>query len=217
MVEEMTTKDSYVRRIFFLGLLSVLVAVVALGLDSLNAKNAKYIEVHIDLAPSRNETVVGLLQEAVELSTRIDEAIKRETGSPIDMDVIVPLIDQAEESTDLTFKKLRDEIIFHYRAIVSMLLRLNKGWEDPSKLRYEWFEKPEEMETVADLAMMLNLSEACLETVDLELGANRTIAFATYTAIWETSFGSTLSNRTEVLVRIGTEWKFRRVDRHLER
>jgi len=175
----------------------------------------RYLEVRISYPQQQAEnlTVKRALLEIINTSQVLENLATNTTvvlGTSLDE--TVALIQKAENSTDSAWQKLREEIVDMYGGIISMVIRANLAWTDPSLFRPEWFENPADSEVHARIAGELGVQQTEYEDLDIQLEANRSVARVTYTSRWVTTSGEYVSSRTDILVRDGRQWKFRKLD-----
>jgi len=208
-----------VKRAVLVGLLVLCVVAASAGYSTLTWK-PRYLEVRISYPPQPAGNVsFRKALETITSSSRALEDILANTSAELGVGLgeAVSLIQEAQGETDQMWATLEQEIVSHYVNIRNMIFRLDAGWVDPSKFRDWWFEDPSDSVVYAEFAREANISSVEIlddGSVDIQLETNRTVARATYASRWVTASGEYLLNGTDILVRDGLQWKFRKLGVH---
>jgi len=209
-----TVRNQTVMRGLLVGLFVVCVIAASAAYSALTWK-PRYLEIRISYPPGQAENLtmkhalLGIIN-----TSRVLQSMATDASSALgtSLEETIALIEKAENSTDSAWRKLREEIVDVYGAIISMIVRANLAWANPSLFRPEWFENPADCEAYVRIAGELGVQQTEYEDLDIRLETNRSIARVTYTSRWVIASGEYVLNKTDILVREGRQWKFRKLD-----
>ncbi len=208
------------RRASLISLLAAIVLASSIAYSRITTET-RYLEVRISYPiTSENISIKTALERISNMSQMLgDLATNRSVEMGASLDEIVALIREAERETDETWDSLREEIWDQYLKIVEMVLRLNNAWVDPEEFESWWFEDPADSFSCAEFARAKNINNSEIldhGRMNIQLEANRTLSSVTYMVRWVTPTGEIVSERTHVLVREGSTWRFRHLDVQME-